>query len=55
MHKDNLDRSERSEIKMAALGWDGERLDPRTRVWRFWREFLNAPAKRSLFVQSQQR
>ena len=30
MHKDDLDRSERSETKMAALG--RERLDPSTRV-----------------------
>ena len=34
MHKDlkELDRSERSETKMAALGRDDERLDPSTRV-----------------------
>ena len=34
MHKDlkDLDRSERSETKMAALGRDDERLDPSTRV-----------------------
>ena len=34
MHKDlkDLDRSERSETKMAALGRDFERLDPSTRV-----------------------
>ena len=34
MHKylKDLDRSERSEIKMAALGCDDERLDPSTRV-----------------------
>ena len=57
MHKDlkDLDRSERSETKMAALGRDDERLDPSTRVWRFGREFLNAAAKLSSFVQSQQR
>ena len=34
MHKDlkDLDRSERSETKMAALGRDDERPDPSTRV-----------------------
>ena len=34
MHKDlkDLDRSKRSETKMAALGRDDERLDPSTRV-----------------------
>ena len=34
MHKDlkDLDRSERSETKMAALGRDDEGLDPSTRV-----------------------
>ena len=34
MHKDlkDLDRSERSETKMAAFGRDDERLDPSTRV-----------------------
>ena len=34
MHKDlkDLDRSECSETKMAALGRDDERLDPSTRV-----------------------
>ena len=34
MYKDlkDLDRSERSETKMAALGRDDERLDPSTRV-----------------------
>ena len=34
MHKDlkDLDRSERSETKMAALGRDDERLDPSNRV-----------------------
>ena len=34
MHKDlkDLERSERSETKMAALGWDDKRLDPSTRV-----------------------
>ena len=34
MHKDlkDVDRSERSETKMAALGRDDERLDPNTRV-----------------------
>ena len=31
MHKDDLDRSERSETKMAALG--RERLDPSTGVF----------------------
>ena len=57
MHKDlkDLDRSERSETKMAALGRDDERLDPCTRVFFFWRQFLNATAKLCSFVQSQQR
>ena len=34
MHKDlkDLDRSERSETKMAAIGQDDERLDPSTRL-----------------------
>ena len=34
MHKDlkDLERSERSETKMAALGRDDKRLDPSTRV-----------------------
>ena len=32
MHKDDLDRSKRPETKMAALGRDGERLEPSTRV-----------------------
>ena len=32
MHKDDLDRSERPETKMAALGRDGERLDPSSRI-----------------------
>ena len=32
IYKDDLDRSERPQTKMAALGPDGERLDPSTRV-----------------------
>ena len=53
-------RSIRSETKMAALGGDDERLDPSTRVLTVLErlsgsEFLNAAAKLSSFVQSQQR
>ena len=52
MHKDlkDLDRSERSETKMAALGRDDERLDPCTRVF-----FLAPISERdcqTLFIRS---
>ena len=66
MHKDlkDLDRSERSETKMAALGRDFERLDPSTRVLTVLARIsergcltvsLTVSSVRSSFVQSQQR
>ena len=66
MYKDlkDLDRSERSETKMAALGRDFERLDPSTRVLTVLARIsergcltvsLTVSSVRSSFVQSQQR
>ena len=61
-HKDlkDLERSERSETKMAALGRDDKRLDPSTRVLTVLariskRGCQRLPNSRSSFVQSQQR
>ena len=44
-----MDRSERSETKIAALGRDDERLDPSTRILTVLArlQFLNAASKLS--------
>ena len=51
MHKylKDLDQCERSEIKMAALGCNDERLDPSTRILTVLArlQFLNAASKLS--------
>ena len=52
-HLKDLDRSERSETKMAALGLEEKRLDPSTRVLTVLAR--NSEPKLSSFVQSQQR
>ena len=53
MRKDlkDLDRSESSEIKIAALGRDDERLDPSTRVLKVL-ERISERGCQTLFIRS---
>ena len=57
MYKDlkDLDRSERSETKMAALGRDDERLDPSTRVLTVLARISERGFQTLSNVQSQER